>query len=201
MQAAWCLKAGAAVLMTDQRAVTDKSFEHKGKARALGAAFLVIWLAGCYETEKPVIEKGEKIAIAGSFSCKNGITGKTEPLKVTEQSEGMWPMATFRYMDNKGETNLFRKLSNGMYLGQEKGKQGAYNYFYLDVVDKNTLIFLVPDLMSKAPYIDALVKKYNVETINRAQNVRLKGDSRALLDFFGAHDKSLLSAVVSCQRQ
>lgn len=172
-----------------------------GKMRALGLMLLAMCLAGCYETEKPLLEKGEKTAFIGSFSCKSSLSGKTETLTITEQKEGFWPFATYRYVDGKGEITLFKKLPTGMFLAQQKGKQGAYSYLYLDPVDKNIFIFLIPDLMSKAPYIDALVKKYKIETAKGFQTVRLKGENGALLDFLGAHDKTLVSAVATCQRQ
>jgi len=172
-----------------------------GKMRALSIALLVICLAGCYETEKPLLDKGEKTAFSGKFSCKNSISGKTSMLNITEQKEGFWPFATYRYVDGDGGTYLFKKLPTGMFLWQGKGKQGTYRYLYLDATDKNTLIFLIPDLMSKAPYIDVLVKKYKIETAKGFEAIRLKGDNSALLDFLGAHDKTHLSAVAACQRQ
>ena len=172
-----------------------------GKMRTLSLALIAICLAGCYETEKPVLEKGEKTGFSGSFACKNSITGKTELLNISEQSEGFWPFSTYRYIDSKGEVSLFKKLPSGMFLGQQKGKQGAYSYLYLDAVDKNSFIFLIPDLMSKGPYIEALAKKYKIEAVKGFQTVRLKGDKDALVDFLGAHDKTHLSAVVACQRQ
>ena len=168
--------------------------------RTLGLVFFAICLAGCYETVKPVLEKGEKTVFSGNFSCES-ISGKKESLNVTEQKEGFWPFASYRYADSKGEATLFKKLPSGMFLGQEREKQGAYSYFYLDVVDKNTFVLLVPDLMSKAPYIDALVKKNKIETTKRFPNVRLKGDNGALLDFLATHDKTLLSAVATCLRR
>lgn len=170
--------------------------------RAIVLMLLIASLSGCYETEKPVLEKGEKSPFNGVFSCKNGISGKTETIKATEQKSGFWLFANYHYIDQDGETSMFKKLPSGMFLTQQKGKRGTYEYVFLDAVDKNTFIFLVPDMMSKAPYVEALLKKHKVEAAKSGiPRTRLTGDTSALLNFFGAHDKSILSAVMTCQRQ
>ncbi len=163
---------------------------------------LMASLAGCYETEKPVLEKGEKSPFSGSFSCKSNPSGKLETFKVTELKDGFWFLANYQYVDNEGEISLFRKLSSGMFLVQQKAKSEKFQYAFLDVVDKSTFIFLIPDTVSKEPYIDALLKKYKIEVASKGiGSIRLAADNRALLDFFAAHDKSILSVAMTCQKQ
>lgn len=172
------------------------------KMRLFALLLLMASLAGCYETDKPVLEKGEKSPFSGSFSCKSNPSGKIETFKVTELKDGFWFLANYQYVDNEGEISLFRKLPSGMFLVQQKEKNEKYQYAFLDVVDKNTFIFLIPDTVSKEAYIDALLKKHKIDVASKGLgSIRLVADNRALLDFFAAHDKSILSVAMTCQKQ
>ena len=164
------------------------------------ATALTFSLSACYETETPVLDKGERAPIAGKYSCQNRISGKREEVVNTEQKEGFWFLANYKYVDSQGSPALLKKLPSKLYLGQSMNKGGGYEYGFVDVLDDKTYLVLIADLMSKGDYIEPLLKKFNIQGKANKQLVRLKGDKRNLIDFFAAHDKSMMMVILKCDK-
>lgn len=162
--------------------------------------FAIALLAGCYETDSPVLDKGEKAAIAGKYQCVNRISGGSKTHTFTEMRDGIWPFASYQYIDEDGDHNLFRKLPSGLFVGQSKSKKGKFSYAFIDFTDDKTFLILSADLMSKGDYIEPLLKKFGVESKSRGESLLLKGDKSKIADFFAAHDKTLLTVVMKCER-
>ena len=163
-------------------------------------------LNGCYESQYSFIEKGEKVNLAGSYKQQNKITGSVETVTFTEQKEGVWPLAQYSYKDKDGDVLLFKKLSSGLYLLQQNlHKEKRYEYAFADFLDDETALILIADLMNKGDYIEALLKKFKIESeeVSRSgdPHLRLKGDNKKIIDFFDAHDKSLLSVILKLEKE
>lgn len=168
--------------------------------RLTGLLFSVALLAGCYETDSPVFDKGEKIAIPGKYQCANRVVGNSKVYSFTEKRDGIWPFASYQYIDGDGELNLFRKLPSGLFVGQSNNKRGKFGYVFIDFIDDRTFLILSADLLSKGDYIKPLLKKFGVEFKSRGEFLVLNGDKSKIADFFAAHDKTLLTVVMKCDR-
>lgn len=159
-------------------------------------------MAGCYETDSPLIENGQKIPLIGEFVCKDHFSGKNKKSSLVMEKSGVWPFDSYKYVDENGSINEFKKLNDGFYLGQVKNKAGRYDYYYYDLVGKNQVMLLIPDAVSKEPYIKNLMKEYKI-TYKSSNNgrMRLDGKRENLLKFLAGHDKSLLAAALSCGKK
>jgi len=166
----------------------------------LAGLLVVALLAGCYETEFPVLDKGEKTAIAGKYQCANRTGGGSQTHTFTEEREGIWPFASYQYTDQDGDRNLFRKIPSGLYVGQTMSKKGGCSYAFIDFIDEKTFLVLSADLMNKGDYIEPLLKKFGVQSRNKGESLLLKGDKGKIADFLAAHDKTLLTVVMKCER-
>jgi len=174
--------------------------------RILSLSVFALLLTGCYETEFPVLNKGEKVNIAGSYIEKNQIDGSAKKVTFTEHKEGVWPFVNYSYIDSRGEVNIFKKLSSGLYLVQQKEKKkGNFSYAFVDFLDDKTVLMLVPDFMGKGAYIDTLLKKYEIKSKSISHSVvtilRLKSSKKNILAFLESHDKSILTVVLKFEKQ
>jgi hypothetical protein len=161
---------------------------------------VIALLAGCYETESPVFEKGEKTAIAGTFHCADRIGGGPNTHTFTEKRDGIWPFASYEYVDDEGDQNLFHRIPSGLFVGQSESKKGNFSYAFIDFTDERTFLVLSADLTNKGDRIEPLLKKFGVESNNRGGSLLLKGDKGKIADFLAAHDKTLLTVVMKCER-
>lgn len=157
-------------------------------------------LSGCYITDTPIIEKGEKTPIAGTYQCHNYLTKKNTRHSYIEKKEGTWPFARYSYIEADGDVNLFRKSPTGLYVAQSANNKGKFSYAFLDIIGEKEFIILISDAMGKKAYIDALLKKNNVESKEtRNMEISLKGDKDKILNFLNSHDKSLLTVTMKCE--
>lgn len=172
------------------------------KAVFIWAGILVVAtiIGGCYETEFPLLETGERAALAGKYECTNRIDGSKKMHTTVEEKEGL-VFTTYRYKDSDGDTILAKKLQSGLFLAQSPLKEGGFGYAYIDFLDDKTYLVLIADLLSKSDYIEVLSKKYKVDGEKKDTSVSLKGDKKAILDFLAAHDKGLLMVVLKCEKQ
>jgi len=166
----------------------------------------VFLLTGCYESEQPIIDKGEKVDIVGSYKQQDKFTGSVEIVTFVEKKEGLWPLAHYRYIDQDGDVLLFKKLSSGLYLLQRNlKKEKRFTYAFVDFLDSETALILIADLMQKDDYIEALLKKFNIELESVFSSgetyYRLKGNSKKIIEFFDAHDKSLMAVILKLEKQ
>ena len=164
-----------------------------------------ILLNGCYESQHSFIEKGDKINLVGFYKQTNTITGKVETVTFTEQTEGFWPLAHYNYKNKDGEILLFKKLSSGLYLLQQNlKKEKRFEYAFVDLLDDGTALILVADLMNKGAYIETLLKKYDIESkqVTRSSDphLQIQGDSKNIIAFFNAHDKSIMSVILKLEK-
>ncbi|BBO88011.1 peptidoglycan-binding domain-containing protein [Desulfosarcina ovata] len=160
---------------------------------------------GCYESEYPIIDKGEKVDLSGSYKQQDKISGSIKTVKFTEQKDGIWPLSHYRYKDQDGDITLFKKLSSELYLAQESVQNGKrYEYAFVDFIDDKTALILVADLMNKGDYIEALLKKYNIEAKEVSRNdvplLQINGNTEKMIKFFNAHDKSLMMVVLKLEK-
>lgn len=175
----------------------------KSSLRASGAvaALSCFLISGCYETTAPALERGEQTQLVGTFKCTNRISGEVKFSTYTEQREGIWPIASYTYMDEDGDPILMKKLSSGLTVLQARKKNGSYGYGFVDFIDNNTALMLVADIMNKSDYIESLAKKYKIRAKEgTGGNIRLEGEASNLLLFYANHDKALLSVVLKCER-
>lgn len=157
-------------------------------------------LAGCYESDKPVLQAGERSALAGRFECTNAIDGSKELRTISEQRDGIWPFANYRYVDAKGVFSLLTKLGNGLVLAQSTKQNGGYQYAFLEFVNDKSFMLMSPDLMSKGPFVEALAKKSSVILKHKGEVVLLIGTQQSMMQFLRAHDRSIMMVVQKCDR-
>lgn len=162
---------------------------------------VVAFLSGCYETETQVLEKGEKTAMTGKYQCDNRISGESKTHTFSEKRDGIWPFASYQYLDDDGATSLFRKAPSGLFIGQTKSKKSKFSYAFIDFIDDKTFLILSVDLINKEDYIQPLLKKFGVEAKRTGDmTLLLKGDKGKIADFLAAHEKTLLTVVMKCVR-
>src|SRR5664279_40845 len=91
--------------------------------RAIALSFIALMLTGCYESELPLIERGERTPLAGNFQCLN--PGSTDAFEISfsETIEGSGRLANYRYVDTDGHAYLLKKLPSGLFLGQAKAER------------------------------------------------------------------------------
>ena len=166
----------------------------------LAAISTATLLTGCYESDNPILDKGEQSAMAGRFECKSAIDGSKEVRTFSEQKDGFWPFASYRYVDSKGPVTMLKKLQNGLVVAQSTKQKGGFQYLFLEFLDDNSIMLMIPDLMSKGPFVEALSKKFNVDIKSRGETLLLTGDKNRTIQFFGAHDRSIMMAVQKCDR-
>lgn len=160
---------------------------------------VVIGLGGCYETEMPILERGEKASISGEFECHNRISGGEKIHSFNEVKEGVL-LANYRYVEADETINLLKRLSSGLYLVQSSRTNQKFEYVYVDFLDKNIYLVLIADLMGKQDYIESLLRKYRVYGKKTDAALLLSGDRSSVYDFMAAHDKSLLTVWLKCER-
>src|SRR5438552_2771324 len=120
---------------------------------------LVLLMYGCYETDFPVLDTGERLPAVGKYECVNRISGQKEAHTFTEETAGAI-FASYRYRDSDGSTLVVKKLPSGLFLGQTPKKGGGFAYAFMDILDEQTHLVLMPDMLGKSDYIEALLKKY-----------------------------------------
>lgn len=164
-------------------------------------------LTGCYETDFPIIDKGEKVGITGVYKVYDATTDKyIETTEFIEQKKGVGSFASYSYKDSNNDTFLFKKLSSGLYLLQQKLKSGkVFDYAFIDPIDDKTVLMLIPDFFTKENYLNALIKKSGIkgEWVLRSKIKYLKlksDDNKKILKLFNKHDKSLLMVIKRLQK-
>ena len=171
----------------------------------LYVSFVAVLLFGCYESKHPILDKGEKINLKGSYKQTNKIDGSIKKVIFTEQKKGVWPFVNYSYRDQDGDILLFKKLESGLYLLQKNlQKEKRFEYLFVDFIDNETALILYVDLANKEDYIDALLKKFNIESERVVRSgdthINLKSDGNRIIDFFDAHDKSLMYVILKLEK-
>jgi hypothetical protein len=158
-------------------------------------------LSGCYELSEPVLDKGAYAPVAGTFSCNNGMSGASDETFTEQKSGFIFP--DYRYTSSDGSEFMFLPLGSNFFAAQMKSKNGRLMIAFVNAADDKELLFLLPDLMSKGPYLETLARKSNVQmAMSQVEpgNVRLVGTKADITAFIRAHDKGLLIVLVSCTR-
>ncbi len=176
---------------------------HRNRRAVRASSFVLALLAlsGCYSTAIPVIEKGDWAPLAGEYECSKAIAGGTEIVKYTEEKSGFfWP--EYMYVDAEGAETKLAEMDDGLMLVQRHTKDDGFNYAYIDFTGDDSFILSVASVMEKKPYVDALAREHAVTTGSGKEpgEIALSGDQGDILDFLMAHDKSMLSAFMSCKR-
>lgn len=162
---------------------------------------LLSFIAGCYETEVPLLDKGEKVALAGTFQCKSLLNGKIQKLTLSEQKSGVWPFASYAYVDEGGSPLLFKKLSDNRYILQAKVEGGRFGYFFVEV-GSNGIIISMPNTMTKINIINELGLKHkiNFQPSKSGKLIIVNTPNSSILQFFASHEASALINATACMR-
>lgn len=179
-------------------------------ATALG--FIVLMLSGCYETELPLIERGERTPLAGNFQCLN--PGNTDAFAISftetvETIERNGRLANYRYVDQDGHGYLLKKLPSGLFLGQAKAERSlapfqinsdGFEYAFVRFVDAGTFLVFLDDVEEKWPQVEKLLAMLQADYKRDDDLLFLSGSAEKSLRFLVAHDKTLLKEPTRCQR-
>lgn len=169
----------------------------------LAVLFLALLLGGCYETDFPVFHQGEKIAIAGTFICTERLGGRTSTSTFAERQVGGPPVASYQYVAEEGDVNLFRRAPSGLWVAQSANAKGRHTFGFVEIVDEGTFLVMTPDILNKSEQIDLLRKKFAVEATKPSEHYEsrlLNGNPDRIADFLLAHDKGLLTLMMTCKR-
>jgi hypothetical protein len=170
----------------------------------LAALILAVLLGGCYETDFPVFHKGEKTAIAGTFECTSGLSGRKTTSTFTERQVGSWPFASYQYVAEEGDVSLLRKAPSGLWVAQSANEKGRHTFGFVEMADDRTFLVMTPDFLNKSAQIEALRKRFAVEATKPSElyeSLLLDGNPDRIADFLLAHDKTLLTVMMKCERQ
>jgi len=172
--------------------------------KTIGIFFIILSFTGCYETENPVYDRGEKTSINGTFKCQDSVNDSIEVFTFTEQKKGFWPLVSYNYVDQDGKENLMNKLPSGLYVMQSKDiESGVCVYAFVDFISDNNFMILVPDFMNKGPYIESLIDDFNIDHSKSKINsdcIVLKKDNETIKKFFAAHEKHMMFTLYQCKR-
>ena len=177
--------------------------------RAIALSFIALMLTGCYETELPLIERGERTPLAGNFQCLNPGSKDAFEINFTETIEGAGRLANYRYVDNDGHAYLLKKLPSGLFLGQAKAERSlepfqinsdGFEYAFVRFVDASTFLVFLDDVEEKWPQIEKLLAKQQADYKRDDDLLFLSGSSEKSLRFLVAHDKALLKEPTQCTR-
>lgn len=187
----------------------DRAPMHNVFARALLLASMIILLPGCYESERPILAKGERTSLHGKFQCRYTGDKESFAITLTERKEGSGPAASYRYLDDEGHGYLLKRLRSGLFLGQTDAERslsrfgigaGGYEYGFVEILDDDSFVVLFDDLERKWDRVAALSAKLGVDHERADDLLLLKGAEERILEFFAAHDRSLLKESSRCRR-
>ena len=122
---------------------------------------LSLFLAGCYETELPLLDKGDRTPLQGLFECRKSISGETERVAFKEVKDGV-TFPSYTYHGKSSETLTLKEISKGFFLAQVVSGKPRPQYLYIDFTSNDGFIASVADLMSKEAYIEQLAKRHNI---------------------------------------
>ena len=171
--------------------------------------FIALMLSGCYETEAPLIERGERTALAGNFQCLNPGNTDAFAISFSETTEGTGHQASYRYVDQDGHAYLLKKLPSGLFLGQAKAERslepfqinsGGFEYAFVRFVDTSTFLVFLDDLEEKWPQVEKLLATQQADYKRDEDLLFLSGSPEKSLRFLVAHDKNLLKEPTRCTR-
>jgi len=169
----------------------------------------VLALSGCYETEVPLVERGERTSLAGNFQCLNPGNTDAFAISFTETVEGAGRQANYRYVDQDGHAYLLKRLPSGLFLGQAKAERSlepfqinteGFEYAFVRFVDANTFLVFLDDVVEKWPQVEKLLATQQADYKRDEDLLFLSGSSEKSLRFLVAHDKTLLKEPTRCTR-
>jgi hypothetical protein len=167
-------------------------------------AFIVLscatLLGGCYILTEPIFDKGVHAPLAGVFNCKGMMGNKAE--RFTENKSGFLFFGSYSYEASDGSIFVLSHIKDRFYVAQITGRDRKIAVAFADFLTDRKLLLLVPDLMSKGPYIEQLAKQNNVQAAGAGEpgTIRLIGSKTNVAAFVRAHDRSLLAVVAECDR-
>jgi len=177
--------------------------------RAIALSFIVLMLTGCYESEVPLIERGERTALSGSFKCQDPGSKSSFDIRFSEIRGGSGRLTSYRYEDGEAHSYMFKKLSSGLFLGQAKGERSlspfqidteGFEFAFVRFLDANTFMAYLDDMDQKWPQIEKLLEKHQPDYKWDDDLLLLAGSKEKTLRFLAAHDKTLLKEPTRCER-
>lgn len=162
----------------------------------IAVTLLGLLTSGCYELSEPVIDKGSRADIAGSFQCANQMDGKRGTETVKEVSSGLI-FKDYKYVLSDG-TELDAEAIKGSFYLMQTRKQQKLNVAYFDISDRSFSV-MIPNLMTQSSAVDMLAAKYGVRFNHNAGGaVGLLGDKAKILEFLKAHNAGMMTTVMTC---
>lgn len=157
-------------------------------------------LGGCYLLTEPIFDKGAHAPLAGAFNCKGMMGNKAE--RFAEKKSGFFFFASYSYEASDGSIFVLSHIKDKLYAAQITGRDRKMAVAFADFLTDRKLLILVPDLMSKGPYLEQLAKQNNVQAAGGGEpgTIRLVGSKTNVAAFVRAHDRSLLAVIAECDR-
>lgn len=172
---------------------------HVPRMLASSVALLVsLMLAGCYESDEPLISKGEYIPQSGAMSCQSKIDGRRFTIDLKETKSGFPFFYSYTYRE--GDSTLtFKNMKDNLFLIQIKpDKDGIYKFAYIKFFPKTVTLY-VPNTMQNGATIDNLIREAGIRVnASNPERIKLLGESDKRLEFLTKHDLNVLALFAEC---
>lgn len=160
------------------------------------SALIGLFASGCYELNEPIIDKGSRAGIAGSFQCANQMDGKRGAETIKEVSSGFF-FKDYKYILADGTEIHTETIKDKFHVAQTKNKQ-KLNVVFFDVND-NGFTAMIPNMMTQLSTIDLLANKYGVKFSEKSLGtLAIHGDKGKILEFLKAHNSGMMTTVMTC---
>ncbi len=171
----------------------------RSTARFLALSGAMLLLSGCYASQEPVIENGEKIDIVGRFTCRDVQTGKAYGFEFKERKVGSF-FPTYSYEANR-KTYRFIRIDDSTYLGQEGDERNKLINLFLLRPQGRTATILVPDVDGSRNRLQTLLTENRVLINGRTGNgaVILEGEAEDKIRLMRVLPQEVLKEIAVCE--
>lgn len=152
-----------------------------------------------YTLSTPIIENGDWIDIAGSFSCVNKSVGEKSASKIKEIATGIITKG-YKYAIDDGTTFSGLKIVDRFYALQIQTHEEDVTAGFLEVTGTGFSI-LMPDASANADELNLIAKRFNITFLSLSDDaIKVGGSKGDLLAFLKAHNPRLVASVTTCVR-
>jgi hypothetical protein len=163
----------------------------------LPLALSVAALCGCYETDMPVLDGGERLPLAGRYQC----TVHEKPVDVAySENRGAPPpllgsSESYSYRSDNGEVLQGKKVGGSLFIVQTllKNSNGGVVLMFYELLPGGFLI-----LEERYPEVEALAARHQVKLTSDGPNYKIAGNATDILTFLMDHDGSSLTVTGRC---
>ena len=166
---------------------------------------------------EPLIENGESVPVTGSYKCeftlaKKAPTDKKDAWTLLEFSSSRTSIKDYVYYSvdsnqNSDRAMRFAKISADLYVAQwshmnlpPTDNQSNTIMLFMDLSEKDKIIFLIQDMQNKRQDIVNLSAKSGVRLERSTGDNLMLGANSDILNFFKRHDRSLMKTAYVCQK-